>query len=222
MHLQDTPLDERLSTGLAAEGTLAGVYPLMSFQSVSLVEAFSTRLAAEGLFPRVYAQVPLQVTLDGEAFITVLAVIGSLSSVDPLVHLQAVGSVETLAALLTAERPDFCMETLVVSQQLLQGKTLPTNIAGVWSLTCMTEQQNMGHSLIKSCMCCTKTSSKYIDWILFLYVCCCVIITHFSDTLIFLCHLDFALTSQLNNCFVPCCIIIDHSKEVKFIKHKLK
>lgn len=140
VHLQGTLLDETFTAGLAAEGTLTAVYPLMAFQSVSLVEAFATSLAPERLFPRVYAQVALQVTLYCEAFLAVLAVIGPLSRVDHLMHFQAVGSVETLSAHFTAKRPDLSMETLVVPQQLLQGETLSTNVTDVWSLTCIWDQ----------------------------------------------------------------------------------
>lgn len=136
MHLQGTLLDETLATGLTAEGTLACVYPLMAFQSVGLVEAFTTRLAPERLLPRVYAQVALQVTLYCEAFAAVLAVIGPLSCVDHLMHFQAVSSIKTLSTLFTAERPDVGVESLVVPQELLQGETFPTDITGVWSLTC--------------------------------------------------------------------------------------
>lgn len=136
MHLQGTLLDETLATGLTAEGTLACVYPLMAFQSVGLVEAFATRLAPERLLPRVYAQVALQVTLYCEAFVAVLAVIGPLSCVDHLMHFQAVSSIKTLSTLFTAERPDLGVESLVVPQELLQGETFPTDITGVWSLTC--------------------------------------------------------------------------------------
>lgn len=140
VHLQGTLLDETFAAGLAAEGTLTSVYPLMAFQSVSLVEAFATSLAPERFFPRVYAQVALQVTLYCEAFVAVLAVIGPLPRVDHLMHFQAVGSVEALTALFTAKRPDLGVETLVVPQELLQGETLPTNITAVWSLTCIREQ----------------------------------------------------------------------------------
>lgn len=72
-----------------------------------------------------------------EAFVAVLAVISPLSRVDHLMHFQSVGSVEALTALFTAKRPDLSVETLVVPQELLQGETLPTNITGVWSLTCI-------------------------------------------------------------------------------------
>lgn len=137
MHLQGTLLDETFPTGLAAEGTLTCVYPLMAFQSVSLVEAFATSLTPERLFPCVYAQVALQVTLYCEAFVAVLAVIGPLSRVDHLMHFQAMGSVEALTTLFTAKRADLSVETLVVPQQLLKSETLPTDITGVWSLTCM-------------------------------------------------------------------------------------
>ena len=140
VRLQGTFLDEAFAAGLAAEGTLTGVYPLMAFQGVGLVEAFATSLAPERLLPRVYAQVALQVTWYCEAFVAVLAVIGPLSRVDHLMHFQAVGSVESLAALFTAKRPDLTVVTHVVPQQLLQGETLPTNITDMWSLTCLREQ----------------------------------------------------------------------------------
>lgn len=142
VHFQRTLLDETLAAGLAAEGTLTGVNPLVAFQCVGLVEAFAASLAPERLLPRVYAQVALQVTLYCEAFVAVLTVVGPLSSVDHLVHFQAVGSIEALAALFAAKRPDLSVETLVVPQQLLQGETLPTNITGVWSLTCVREQHS--------------------------------------------------------------------------------
>lgn len=86
VHLQGTLLCETFATGLAAEGTLTRVYPLMAFQGVGLVEALATSLAPERLFPCVYAQVALQVTLYCEAFVAVLAVIGPLSRVDHLMH----------------------------------------------------------------------------------------------------------------------------------------
>lgn len=111
--------------------------PLMAFQSVSLVEAFATSFTPEWLFSRVNAQVALQVTLYCKAFVAVLAVKRPLSCVDHLMHFQAVGSVEALSTLFAAKWPDLSVETLVVPQELLQGETLPTDITGVWSLTCI-------------------------------------------------------------------------------------
>lgn len=136
VHFQSALLDETFPTVVTAEGALTSVYPLVSFKSVSLVEAFATSLTPEWFFPRVYAQVALQVTLYREAFVAVLTVVGPLPGVDHLVHFQAMGSIEALATLFTAEWADISMETLVVPQQLLQCETLPTNITGVRPLTC--------------------------------------------------------------------------------------
>lgn len=86
MHPQGILLDEALAAGFTAEGTLAGVYSLMSFQSVGLVEALSARFALEWFFARVDAQVALQVSWDCEAFAAVVTFIGPLTSVDLLVH----------------------------------------------------------------------------------------------------------------------------------------
>lgn len=61
VQLQGALLDETLAAGLAAEGTLASVQPLVVFQSVALVEALAASLAPERLFPRVYAEMALQV-----------------------------------------------------------------------------------------------------------------------------------------------------------------
>lgn len=141
MNLQGALLDERFATGVAAEGTLTGVCPLMVFQRVRLVEAFATSFTPERLFPRVYAQVALQVTLYRKAFVAVLAVVCPLFCVDNLVHFQAACSLKALPALFTAERPHLSMETLVVPQELLQGETFPTDVAGMWSLTCILEHK---------------------------------------------------------------------------------
>ena len=143
MHLQGALLDEALAAGVAAEGPLPGVDPLVAFQSVGLVEAFAASVAPERLLPRVYAQVSLQVTLYCEALVAVLAYVGPLPCVDHLVHLQAVGSVEALPALLTAKRPDVGVESLVVPQQMLQGETFTTHITGVGSLACRWRQRSI-------------------------------------------------------------------------------
>ena len=168
MHLQGALLDETLTAGLAAEGTLTCVYPLVAFQRVGLVEAFTTRLAPERLFPCVYAQVALQVTLYCEAFVAVLAVIGPLSCVDHLMHFQAVSSVETLSTLLTAKWPDLSVETLVVPQELLQGETFPTDITGVRSLTCGRKHIDSSFSVIFQAK--PFAGSVFKDLLLFFFI----------------------------------------------------
>lgn len=54
-------LDEALAAGVAAEGPLAGVHPLVVLQGVALVEALPTNLTPERLLSCVYADVALQV-----------------------------------------------------------------------------------------------------------------------------------------------------------------
>lgn len=141
MNLQGALLDETFATGVAAEGTLAGVRPLMVFQRVRLVEAFATSFTPERLFPRVYAQVALQVALYRKAFVAVLAAVRPLFCVDHLVHFQTVCSLKALPTLFTVEQPHLGMETLVVPQEPLQGETFPTDVTGMWSLTCIWEHQ---------------------------------------------------------------------------------
>lgn len=141
MNLQGALLDETFATGVAAEGTLTGVRPLMVFQRVRLVEAFATSFTPERLFPCVYAQVALQVTFDREAFVAVLAGVRPVFRVDYLVHFQTVCSLKALPALFTAEQPHLSMETLVAPQELLQGEAFPTDVTGMWSLTCTWEHK---------------------------------------------------------------------------------
>lgn len=53
---------------------------------------------------------------------------------------ETVGSVEALPAQLTAKLPNLGVKTLVAPQELLQGETLPTDVTGIWSFTCIWEQ----------------------------------------------------------------------------------
>ena len=83
---------------------------------------------------------PVQVAGDAETLAADLAVVGALARVHDLVHLEAVGAVEALAALVAAKGPQPCVEPLMVPQQLLEGETLPADVAGVRALARVQQQ----------------------------------------------------------------------------------
>lgn len=108
----------------------------MAFKSVRLVKTLPARVTLVRFLPCVYAQVTLQVTWDCEAFVAEPADVGPLPRVDPLVHFQAVSSVKTFPAVFALKRANGTVKILVSLQELLQGKTFPTDVTGVRSLTC--------------------------------------------------------------------------------------